>query len=489
MCVSSDGGGPLLSIASDYVQYGLTISPTSPSPSTTIISGGDVVTMDGTRRVLVGGSVAFTDEIIVGVGATAELRASYPDATVVDATNCVVTPGMVNAHQHFTGDPLVRCCIPDLIASGESIFMWAVPIHAEHSADDDEVSATVAAVECVRNGVTTVVEAGTVAHPHRVAAAMSTVGIRGTIGTWGWDIEQGPFVGTVDEVLDRQRAVVEAHPAGGLVEGWVTLVGHDLASDELLAGASDLARKLHTSMTMHLSPTSSDPERYLARTGRRPVVHLDHLGVLGPHLLLAHGVWLDDDEIELVLSSRTAIAYCPWAYLRLGQGVTRAGRHADIVERGGRVALGCDATNARDIADILRTAALAAGIARDTRLEPQRFGAHQAFELATIAGAEAIGMADRIGSLEVGKQADVVVHDATDSGWTPRGDIARQLVWGTDGRSVRDVFVAGRPVVREGRCATVDVEALRGEAQSRQRSLLDRAGLTVPHAWPHIDAR
>jgi len=469
------------------VQYGLTISPTA--DATTIIAGGDVVTMDGTRRVLVGGSVVVADGSIAAVGTTTDLRAAYPHAVVVDATDCVVTPGMVNAHQHLTGDPLVRSCISDLIPSGKSIFEWAVPIHAEHTADDDEVSATVAAVECVRNGVTTVVEAGTVAHPDRVAAAMNAVGIRGTVGTWGWDIEEGPFVGSVGEVLERQRAVVEAHPAGGLVEGWVTLVGHDLASDELLAGASDLARKLRTSMTMHLSPTSSDPERYLARTGRRPVVHLDRLGVLGPRLLLAHGVWLDDEEIELILSSRTAIAYCPWAYLRLGQGVTRAGRHADIVERGGRVALGCDAANAGDVADILRTAALAAGIARDTRLEPQRFGAHQAFELATIAGAEAIGMADRIGSLEVGKKADIVVHDATDHGWTPRGDVAMQLVWGTDGRSVRDVFIAGRQVVRDGRCTTVDVGALRAEAQARQRSLLDRAGLTVPHVWPHVDAR
>ena len=469
------------------MQYGLTISPTA--DATTIIAGGDVVTMDGTRRVLVGGSVVVADGSIAAVGTTTDLRAAYPHAVVVDATDCVVTPGMVNAHQHLTGDPLVRSCIPDLIPSGKSIFEWAVPIHAEHTADDDEVSATVAAVECVRNGVTTVVEAGTVAHPDRVAAAMNAVGIRGTVGTWGWDIEEGPFVGSVGEVLERQRAVVEAHPAGGLVEGWVTLVGHDLASDELLAGASDLARKLRTSMTMHLSPTSSDPERYLARTGRRPVVHLDRLGVLGPHLLLAHGVWLDDEEIELILSSRTAIAYCPWAYLRLGQGVTRAGRHADIVERGGRVALGCDAANAGDVADILRTAALAAGIARDTRLEPQRFGAHQAFELATIAGAEAIGMADRIGSLEVGKQADIVVHDATGDNWTPRGDVAMQLVWGTDGRSVRDVFVAGRTVIRDGRCVTVDVGELRLEAQDRQRSLLDRAGITVPHVWPHVDAR
>jgi 5-methylthioadenosine/S-adenosylhomocysteine deaminase len=471
------------------LQYRLVIGATSPKTSTFLIAGGDVVTMNGTRQVLVGGSVVVSDGLIAAVGSTSDLRAAHPGATVIDASDCVVTPGMINAHQHLTGDPLVRSCIPDLLAPGASIFEWAVPIHAEHTADDDELSATLCAIECAQNGVTTVVEAGTVAHADRVAKAMQSVGIRGTVGTWGWDIGEGPFTGTVDEILDRQRAVVEAFPRGGLVEGWVTLVGHDLASDRLLVDAAALARETGTGMTMHMSPTSSDPESYVARTGRRPIAHLDDLGVLGPHLLLAHGVWLDDEELDLVVSSRTAIAYCPWAYLRLGQGVTLAGRHADIVERGGRVALGCDAANAGDVVDILRTAALAAGIARDSRLDPERFGAHQAFELATIAGAEAIGMADRIGSLEVGKQADIVVHDATDRGWSPRGDVGLQLVWGTDGRTVRDVFVAGKPVIRDGSCVTMDAPAVRREAQARQRSLLDRAGLTVPHVWPHVDAR
>jgi 5-methylthioadenosine/S-adenosylhomocysteine deaminase len=453
-----------------------------------ILVHGDVVTMNASRDVLLGGAVVFDDDGILAVGRTSALLAEHPDAVVHDASDCVVTPGMVNAHQHFTGDPLVRSCIPDLLPPGASIFEWSVPLHGEHTGDDDELSSTLCAVESLRNGVTTVIEAGTVAHPERVAAGMVAAGVRGTIGTWGWDIEVGPFTAPCDEVLDRQRAVVECFPAGGLVEGWVTLVGHDLASDELLAGASNLARELGTAMTMHLSPTSSDPERYLERTGRRPVVHLDALGALGPHLLLAHGVWLDDDEIDLVLSSRTAIAYCPWAYLRLGQGVTRMGRHAEIVERGGRVALGCDASNAGDVNDILRTAAVAAGIARDGRIDPERFGAHQAFELATIAGARAVGMGDRVGSLEPGKQADIVVHRAIGGGWSPRGDVGLQLVWGTDGRSVTDVWVAGTQVIAAGHSTQVDEETLYAEAAKAQQSLLARTGIEVPHVWPHIES-
>ena len=210
--------------------------------------------------------------------------------------------------------------------------------------------------------------------------------------------------------------------------------------------------------------------------------------MLGAHLLLGHGVWLDDAEVDLVLATRTAIAYCPWAYLRLGQGVFAHSRHADIVERGGRVALGCDSANAGDSIDVLRAAAAAVGIARDARLDPTRFGAHDAVALATIAGAEAIGLGDRIGSIEVDKQADLVVHRTDTPGWNPRGDVAMQLVWGTDGRSVRDVWVAGRQVVADGRVTTVDTEALYAEAAERRASLLDRAGIDVPRTWPHHDA-
>ncbi len=461
----------------------------APSADVTLLVNGDVVTMNPNRDVLVGGAIAIAGDRIVAVGPTSELRAAHPGATEVDLSSCVVTPGMIDAHQHLTGDPLIRSCIPDLLPPGASIFEWSVPVHAAHEPDDDEASAILSAVEALTAGVTTVVEAGTVAHADRVAAGLQRLGQRATLGVWGWDIEEGPFTAPADEVLDRQAAVIDSFPAGGLVEGWVTLVGHDLASDALLAGGADLARAKSTNMTMHLSPTSSDPERYLEKTGKRPAVHLNDLGVLGAHLLLGHGVWLDDAEVELVIDTETAIAYCPWAYLRLGQGVCAHGRHAEIVERGGRVAFGCDATNAGDSIDILRTAAVAAGIARDAAVDPTRFGAHQAFELATIAGAEAIGMADRVGSIEVGKQADIVVHRTDTPGWTPRGDVGLQLVWGTDGRSVRDVWVAGRQVVSDGRPTAISQDELAEMATHRQTKLLERAGIEVPHLWPHHDAR
>lgn len=451
--------------------------------ATTIVTG-TVVTMDRARTVIADGAVAITGATIAAVGPADAIVADHPDATVVGRPDDLVLPGYVNAHQHLTGDRLIQSAIPDDLPPGESIFSWVVPVHAEHRPDDDLLSATLTLSESITNGITTTVEAGTVAHPDRVAEAARLVGARITLGTWGWDVEEGPFTGTVDEVIARQRAVLDADH-GPLVTPWVTLVGHDLMSDDLVAAASDLARARETNLTFHLSPSTSDPEQYLARTGRRPVEHLAALGVLGPEVVIAHGVHLDDAEVDLLVSSRTAVAACPWAYLRLGQGTTSAFRHLDLWRRGGRLALGCDAENAGDAVDGLRAAALFAGLAKDTAMDPTGFRAADALELLTIRGAEAIGMADRIGSLEVGKQADLVVHDRTGPSWPPLADdVVQQLVWGSDGRSVRDVWVAGEQVVADSRPVRVDLDELAPAAETASAAIRARANITVRPSWP-----
>jgi 5-methylthioadenosine/S-adenosylhomocysteine deaminase len=443
-----------------------------------------VLTMDDAGTELAGADVLIRDGVIAAVG----MNLYADDADLCRVAGCVVTPGLVNTHQHLTGDPLLQSCVPDTIGSKASINDWAVPIHAAHEAGDDEVAATLEALRCLRAGTTTIVEAGTVAHPDRVAAGVTAAGARCTVGCWGWDVEGAPFAAPAGEVLDRLRAVVERWPPGaGLIEGWVTLVGHDLASDELLAGAAELARSSGTGMTMHLSPTAADPEAYRLRTGRRPVEHLDSLGVLGPHLLLAHAVWLDEREVELLLDNDVAIAYCPWAYLRLAQGVTVAGRHSSFLACGGRLGLGCDAANAGDHHDLLRVAALAAGLARDASLRPSALDAATAFGLATVGGAAAARLDHRIGSIEPGKEADLVVFEPDGVEHGLGADPALQLVWGS--MRARDVVVGGEVVVRRHRSTRIDEAALLAEADRRRGALLGRAGIVVPHTWPHIGDR
>jgi len=461
----------------------------APEACDLLIVGGDVVTMNPAREVLVGGAVAVADDRIVAVGSTSDLTARFPDAPRLDARDCVVTPGIVNVHQHFTGDPLVRSAFPDTLYSGDAVFNWSVPLHAQHTGDDDEISALLTATESLLRGVTTIIEAGTVAHPMRVAAGLRATGARGAVGCWGWDTPGVPFAASADEVLDRQREVVDAFAPDERVIGWVTLVGHSLATPELLTGASELARERGVGFTMHLSPSASDPEVYLERHGQRPAVYLEEIGALGRHVILAHCVYFDDDEFAAMQRTETAIGYCPAAYLRTGGGVFAHGRHAQFFLDGGRIGLGCDAINAGDTVDVLHVASLAASIAKEQRIDPGWFGGIEVLEMATIRGAEAIGMDAAIGSLEVGKKADIVVHDGTAPEWTPRGDIAMQLIWSAHGRTVRDVLVDGEVVVRDGTLLTVDMQQLRLDAAEAATALWKRTGLEIPHAWPYIDAR
>ena len=266
-------------------------------------------------------------------------------------------------------------------------------------------------------------------------------------------------------------------PPGGMVEAFVTLVGHDLMSDELVAGASELARG-----GARCSRSTSPPN---ATTGGRtsPAPAPRHWSISTASAcsartsLLAHAVHLDDDELDVALSSGSAIACCPWAYLRLAQGITVGGRHLEYRRRGGRLALGCDAETRRTPSTALRAAALFVGLERERSTDPRSITAADGLALVTSAGAEAVGMGDRIGSLEPGRQADIVLHDTSGPQWVPRGtDAARQLVWASDGRSVSDVVVAGRVVVAGGRFVTVDVEGLRAEAAARRDFLLRAAG-------------
>ena len=449
-----------------------------------LIVRGTVVTMNPGRDVLADGAVAIDGDTITRVGSFDAVRAQWPDATVSGSSGDLVLPGYINGHQHLTGDRLIQSSIPDDLPPGEAIFTWVVPIHGEHTGDDDELSATLTLAESLTNGITTTFEAGTVAHPDRIARAAETLGARLTIGTWGWDIEQGPFTGTVDEVIDRQREMLDLD-TGPLVSGWVSLVGHDLMSDELVVAATELAKSSDVGMTFHLSPSTSDTESYLARTGRAPAVHLDSLGVLGSHLAIAHAVHINDDEVRLILESGTSVISCPWAYIRLGQGLSREFRHLDLWQQGGRLALGCDSENAGDMVDGLRAAALFAGMAKDRDLDPTVFGAHDALELLTIRGAEALGISDRVGSIEAGKQADIVVHDRSRIEWIPQSpDAVLQLVWGSDGRSVRDVYVAGNQVVANGAVTAIDVRVLADDAVAAGQALRARSGVQAVARWP-----
>lgn len=294
---------------------------------------------------------------------------------------------------------------------------------------------------------------------------------------WGWDEVGVPHRRDVEDYILAMTEVLDAYPAGGRIQGWVTLVGHTLVSDDLLVAAANLARDRGVGMTMHMSPSSADTDAYRERTNRSPIEHLDSLGVLGPRLLLAHAVWVDDQELDTLLANDVAIASCPWAYLRLAQGLSVAGRHGEFSMRGGRLGLGTDACNASDHHSILLSAALLAGIERDRSLDPAVFGAAWGLGLATSGGAAAVGRGGDLGVLAPGYKGDLIVVEASGLDWSPAGDPAHQLIWGAPDRRVRHVVVDGDVVLRDGTSTKIDEGELAVAVTERQQSLLKRAGL------------
>jgi len=443
--------------------------------------------MNEERQVLKDAAIKIVEDRIIEIGAKEEIMVSNPGASIIGSENFMVIPGLINAHQHLTGDRLVQSCIPSHIEDTEAIFDWSVPIHASHSPDDDEISATLSLAESARCGITFTVEAGTVAFPEMVLRGFETVGVGGAIGSWGWDIGDGPYVDSVDGVLERQLQVMELTKNHPSVKGWVTLVGHDLMSDELIQRASNLAKDNLTNLTFHLSPHAGEVSQYLEKTGMRPVNYISQLGVLGSHLLIGHAVHIDDSELETLINSKTAIASSPWAYLKLGQGVTKFGKHPEFLSKGGRLSLGCDTENAGDSKDLFSTARLFSGLMQEAKLGLDKPTAHYALELITIGGAEALGLEKEIGSIEIGKRADMVLIDTSGPSWQPLApDPVMQLIWGASSSDVNSVVAGGKLIVEDKKCKNLDESALASEAKSKQENLLKSAGLDPSSYWPVI---
>ena len=232
-------------------------------------------------------------------------------------------------------------------------------------------------------------------------------------------------------------------------------------------------------LTAHMSPVEADPDWYVANTGRRPIAHLAELGVLGPEVCLTHAVHLDDHEVALLAEAGANVTHCPMSALKGAYGASVSGKFPEMAAQGVNLMLGTDGNNNGNIGDLMRAMFLAAGLFKHARRDTRIFPAHEVLTMATLNGARGMGLSDQIGSLEVGKRADLVVHETSGPSWRPRGRADLNIIWGTDGRSVRDVVVDGEIVIR-GRVSTkVDEAELAAKAQEAQAALLRRAGFSL----------
>jgi cytosine/adenosine deaminase-related metal-dependent hydrolase len=453
-----------------------------------LIKGWYVVTMNATRDIIRNGAVAIKGNKILEVGKTTDLEKKYKAKEVVGGDRFVVAPGQVNSHIHITGEPLTRGYVPDDTPFEENVFMWLCPLYAAFEAHEEKMSGQLAAIEMLKSGTTTFLEAGTIRFMDEVVEGLVDIGIRGRVGRWIWDLPPEPDVykqDTDEAIRNLEQSITKYRSlADGRIQSWSTLVGHTTCSDPLWRAARDLANEHGTGMSFHMSPAKLDPEGFLAEFGHRPMVHLAELGVLGPDVAITHAVQVDNNELAIMAEAGVTVAHCPTTALKVSYGVTQVGKMPEMVTSGVNVAIGTDGNNASNYSDLMRATYLVAGLFKDARTDPQMFPAEKAFEMSTLGGAKAICAEDEIGSLEAGKKADLVLHDTDRPEWRPLLNVMNQLVWAADGRGVHTVFVDGKKVVEAGRMTTIDEDRFWAQCQAAGEAITSRSGLPDKSKYP-----
>ncbi len=456
--------------------------------ASTLISNALLVTMDAQRRIILDGAIALRGDRIAAVGPTREIEARFEARERVDGRRFVVTPGFIDAHIHVTGDPLTRGYVPDDIDDGfdEKLARWVIPRFEAQTAEDEHLSAQLAALQMLRSGTTCFLEAGTIRHLDAVVEALRDIGIRARVGTWveGRERDGSTASGaTIDRAIRTLEDEVARYPVDDArVAAWPILIGHNTNPDEVWRAAKRLADSHGAGISAHMSPFETDPEWYLQHQGRRPIEHLAQLGVLGPNLALTHVTQISAREAALLADSDTNTVFCPMSALKGGFGVSSAGRFPELRASGVTVALGTDG----DTPDLMQKIPIAAGIFKDARRDVRVFPASEALTMAISCGARLLQLGDEIGALEAGRKADLVLHDTDRPEWQPLLNALHQLVWSADGRSVHSVWVDGVRVVEDYRCTQLDEHEIYQRARLAAREVLARSGVPNRCAWPVV---
>jgi 5-methylthioadenosine/S-adenosylhomocysteine deaminase len=453
---------------------GAQVADTGPYPADLVLRHGRVITMDPYRRIVVDGTIVVHAGRISWVGPD-RLRPATA-APERDLGGAVVHPGLVDAHVH-TGTETIRGLAPK--GAGDWDTVEEVAFRGKTPADE-ELAATLSAMDMVSSGTTLFADTGGSVHLDATVRGLTAVGIRGIPGHMIVDIPQDGVLAEVvtdtEACLDRLRTQLDDHPwqPHARIRAAVTLVGMGLDSDALLVAAARLAAERDVPLIMHQSWSPAEVDASLAAHGVRPVIHLGDLGILGPRTTLVHMIQTDQSERDLVVGSGTSLVHCPSASLRRAKGAMREGRFPELVASGATVALGSDGLSGPR--DLPRQAYLAAMVFRELRDELPTLSGEQVLEMATLHGARALGMADEVGSIEVGKRADLVIH-ATDRPQSVPAfdDPVDWLVFYAGARTVDTVVIDGDVVYDQGRFTRFDQDgvlaAVAAQARTHQRAI------------------
>lgn len=444
------------------------------SPSILCFRRGVFVTLDRDRRVVTG-------DLIVADGRIAEFltdgTAPPPGARIIDLEGRTVLPGFIQSHIHGC-QTLFRGAADDLLLlDWLKTRIW--PLEAAHDPASLAASLELTALELLKGGTTAALTMETVHHTEHAFAALERTPLRAVVGKClmdrGAEVPNGLLQPTA-RALDEAVALAKRHPARNSKSRLRACLAPRFAlscSEGLMRDVAAVAKELGLVVHTHGAEQREEVAIVERETGKRNLDYLLHVGFDSGCLRLAHAVHLDPSEERRLVESRTHVLHCPSSNLKLGSGIAPIQRYLDL---GVRVSLGADGAPCNNNLDGLREARLAA-LLQKPLFGPQALPAHRALELLTIEGAAALGMDDEIGSLEIGKWADLVEIDLSGAHLEPCGDTYSRVIYAAERSDIRRVFVAGETVVERGRATYCDEDRVVAVAREQALRLFTRAGI------------
>jgi len=430
-----------------------------------LIRGGIVIPCDGTKRVLKGADVLVEGNKIVKIG---EIKDKAD--IVINARGKAVLPGLVNAHTHLSMS-LLRGIADDMaLKPWLEDEIW--PTEAHLTPKHVYVGALLGCLEMIKSGTTCF--ADQYFFMEEVAKAVGESGLRASL-SYGI-IEKGDPERRKSEIKKGTELIKNYHnTANGRITTMYGPHAPYTCSKECLEEIKDLAKKYNVGIHIHLSETiKGDVEVVKERYGKRPFIYLQHIGFLGPEVLAAHCVHLNEREIQLVRENDVKIAHNPVSNMKLASGIAPV---AEYLEKGIVVAIGTDGCASNNNLDMFEEMKVCCLVHKIREANPEVVNANEALEMATINGAKALGLGKHVGSIECGKKADLVIVDMKKPHLVPLHNVVSNLVYSTNGADVDTVLVDGKIVMQERKVTTLDEEKILEEAQKAADDLIRKRGM------------
>ena len=433
------------------------------NPVDLLIENATIVTMNPKREVLTHATVAVRGEKIIAVGPTDVLRAQYQATDTIDGWGKVLLPGLINCHTHLSMS--LQKGITLAVQEGLYRVMW--PVETSLTAEDCYVGALAGAAEALKGGTTTAVDH--YFHMEDIARATTQIGIRGVLGHTIMS-RLGPITGEqeLEEGIDFVRRWKGRHP---LVKPWLAPHASDTVSRDWLVKLRAVATEEKVGLHLHLAQSRREREYVREQFGKGCVEYLHDLGFLGPDVLAAHCIYIDELEMDLLARSGTHPVYCPMGHALGGHPM----RAWELLQRGAGVLIGTDCVTSNNVMDIVGELRIAGASQRQLTGTQEVMPALKILEMVTVDAAKGLGMGDQLGSVVPGYLADLVMLDFQGLHAAPNYHLINNIVYCCTGRDVNTVIVNGRVVVREHKLTTVDEADLVVRIEHAGRALMKRA--------------